>query len=43
MHRQKRNSCFILPRIGLVGDRLDWTNVAICLQAISQVYRSLYV
>ena len=24
-------TCFAVPRIGVVDDRLEWTNVAICL------------
>ena len=27
-------SCFAMPRIGVVDDRLEWTNVAICLESI---------
>ena len=29
-------SCFAMPRIGVVDDRLKWTNVAICLESIFQ-------
>ena len=29
-------SCFTLPQMGVVDDRLKWTNVAICLEKISQ-------
>ena len=29
-------SCFAMPRIGVVDDRLEWTNVAICLESIFQ-------
>ena len=37
-------SCFAMPRIGVVGDRLEWTNVAICLESICQdVYCTLTV
>ena len=27
-------SCFAMPRSGVVDDRLEWTNVAICLVSI---------
>ena len=37
-------SCFAMPRIGVVDDRLEWTNVAICLETIFQdVYCTLTV
>ena len=37
-------SCFAMPRIGVVDDRLEWKNVAICLEAIFQdVYCTLTV
>ena len=37
-------SCFAIPRIGVVDDRLKWTNVAICLESIFQdVYCTLTV
>ena len=37
-------SCFAMPRIGVVDDRLDWTNVAICLELIFQdIYCTLTV
>ena len=37
-------SCFAMPRIGVVDDRLEWTNVAICLESIFQdVYCTLTV
>ena len=37
-------SCFPTPRIGVVDDRLEWTNVAICLELIFQdVYCTLTV
>ena len=29
-------SCFAMPRIGVADDRLEWTNVAICLESIIQ-------
>ena len=29
-------SCFAKPRIGVVDDRLEWTNVALCLELIFQ-------
>ena len=29
-------SCFAMPRIGVVDDRLEWTNVAICLEQFFQ-------
>ena len=29
-------SCFAMPRIGVADDRLEWTNVAICLESIFQ-------
>ena len=29
-------SCFAMPKIGVVDDRLEWTNVAICLESIFQ-------
>ena len=29
-------SCFAMPRIGVVDDRLEWTNVAVCLESIFQ-------
>ena len=36
--------CFALPRIGVVDDRLEWTNVATCLETIFQdVYCTLTV
>ena len=35
-------SRFAMPRIGVVDDRLEWTNVAICLESIFQdVYSNL--
>ena len=35
-------SCFAMPRIGVVDDRFEWTNVAICLESIFQdVYCTL--
>ena len=35
---------FAMPRIGVVDDRLEWTNVAICLELIFQpVYCTLTV
>ena len=40
----KSVSCFSMPRIGIVDDRLEWTNVAICLESIFQdVYCNLTV
>ena len=37
-------SCFAMPRIRVVDDRLEWTNVAICLETIFQdVYCTLTV
>ena len=37
-------SCFAMPRIGVVDDRLEWTTVAICLELIFQdVYSTLTV
>ena len=37
-------SCFALPRIGIVDDRLEWTDVSICLESIFQdVYCTLTV
>ena len=37
-------SCFAMPRIAVVDDRLEWTNVAICLETIFQdVYCTLTV
>ena len=37
-------SCFAMPRIGVADDRLEWTNVAICLESIFQdVYCTLTV
>ena len=27
-------SCFTMPRIGVVDDRLEWTNVAFCVESI---------
>ena len=37
-------SCFTMPRIGVVDDRLEGTNVAICLESIFQdVYCTLTV
>ena len=37
-------SCFAMPRIGVVDDRLEWTTVAICLETIFQdVYCTLTV
>ena len=37
-------SCFAMPRIGVVDDRLEWTNVAICLESIfPDVYCTLTV
>ena len=37
-------SCFTMPRIGVVDDRLQWTNVAFCLESIFQdVYCNLTV
>ena len=37
-------SCFAMPRIGVVDDRLEWTKVAICLESIFQdVYCTLTV
>ena len=37
-------SCFAMPRIGIVDGRLEWTNVAICLESILQdVYCTLTV
>ena len=37
-------SCFAMPRIEVVDDRLEWTNVAICLESIFQnVYCTLTV
>ena len=37
-------SCFAIPRIGVVDDRLEWTSVAICLETIFQdVYCTLTV
>ena len=36
--------CFAMPKIGVVDDRLDWTNVAICLETVFQdVYCTLTV
>ena len=29
-------SCFAMPRIGVVDDRLEWANVAICLESVIQ-------
>ena len=29
-------TCFVMAKIGVVNDRLDWTNVAICLESIFQ-------
>ena len=35
-------SCFAMPRTGVVDDRLEWTNVAVCLESIFQdVYSTL--
>ena len=40
----KSVSCFTMPRIRVVDDRLDWANVAICLELIFQdVYCTLTV
>ena len=40
----KNVSCFGKPRIGIVDDRLEWTNFATCLESISQdVYCTLTV
>ena len=37
-------SCFAMPGIGVIDDRLEWTNVAICLETIFQdVYCTLTV
>ena len=37
-------SCFTMPRIGVVDDGLEWTNVAICFESIFQdVYCTLTV
>ena len=37
-------TCFAMPKIGVVDDRLEWTNVAICLESIFQdVYYTLTV
>ena len=37
-------SCFAMPKIGVVDDRLEWTNVAICLESFFQdVYCTLTV
>ena len=37
-------SCFAMPQIGVVDDRLEWTNVAICLESKFQdVYCTLTV
>ena len=37
-------SCFVMSRIGVVDDRLEWTNVAICLESIFQdIYCTLTV
>ena len=37
-------SCFAMPRIGAFDDRLEWTNVVICLESIFQdVYCTLTV
>ena len=37
-------SCFAMPRIGVVDNRLEWTNVAICLETVFQdVYCTLTV
>ena len=37
-------SCFAMPRIGVDDDRLEWTNVAICLESSFQdVYCTLTV
>ena len=37
-------SCFAMPVTGVVDDRLEWTNVAICLESIFQdVYCTLTV
>ena len=37
-------SCFAMPRIGVVDNRLDWAIVAICLETIFQdVYSTLIV
>ena len=36
--------CFATPRIGVVDNRLEWTNVAICLESIFQdIYCTLTV
>ena len=36
--------CFAMPRIGVVDHRLEWTNVAICLESIFQeIYCTLTV
>ena len=29
-------SCFAMPRIEVVDDRLEWTNVAVCIESIFQ-------
>ena len=40
----KSISCFAMPRIGVVDDRLEWTDVAICLETIFEdVYCTLAV
>ena len=37
-------SCFAMPRIGVVDDRLEWTNVPICLESLFQdIYCTLTV
>ena len=37
-------SCFAMPRIGVVDDRLEWANFEICLESVFQnVYRTLTV
>ena len=37
-------TCFAMPRIGIVDERLEWANVAICLESIFQdVYCTLTV
>ena len=37
-------SCFAMPGIGVIDDRLEWTNVAICLESIFQdIYCTLTV
>ena len=30
--------CFAMPRIEVVDDRLEWTNVAICLETIFEMF-----